>query len=211
MIDFLKHGISSLRVLSVLVFCALTACGSGNSGSDLTFSGNSENFAVSVTDRSNMSASQSAKLDKALAAAQTVMKSDQLRDKVVNFTYSGQKIFVQNNDLTNEQVYETLMAAAELYPTRTEPNGVADIKVKIYYPPWYSVTSAVAFTSTTDAYLNIYDSYFSSASIADLAETLIHEWTHKLGFDHDYDSTARRPYSVPYAVGSMVNTLARSL
>lgn len=203
----------------------LTACGSSDlngSGKELEtlplselIGGETPNsatsFMINISDRSNLSSTQSAKVDQAVAVLNKVMNSTELKTAILNFTYSGSQQFVQNNGLTNAQVYQTIMEGAELFPSRTSANFTADIKVKIYYPPWYSVTSAVAFTSTTDAYLNIYDSYFSSSSIAALSETLIHEWTHKLGFDHDYDSTARRPYSVPYGVGGIIYDLAKKV
>jgi|GEM_PF-1465111 len=218
---------------SLLVFAmiGISACGSSNSngvGGQLNpdtsensnqtgnddglpddSTGSVQPFSVRVANYGNLDSSQAAKVDQAVQLLDEVMNSAEFKTRVENFTYSGTLQFVQNNGLTNAQIYDTLMAAAELYPSATQANGVADIQVKIYYPPWYSVTSAIAFTSTTDAYLNIYDSYFSSSSIPALAETLIHEWTHKLGFEHDYDSTARRPYSVPYGIGGIVYDLAK--
>ncbi len=41
------------------------------------------------------------------------------------------------------------------------------------------------------------------------AAHIIHEWTHKLGFDHAFSKYARkREYSVPYAVGDIFKIVA---
>ena len=110
--------------------------------------------------------------------------------------------------MTNLQIYDLLMSGAEKLPTQMEPNQLADMQLSIYFPPWYKrFTKAVAFTNTNDPYLHIYNSYYNSASVADLSETMIHEWIHKFGFDHDFNATAQRPYSVPYGIGGIINDL----
>jgi hypothetical protein len=140
-----------------------------------------------------------------------VMNSQAFKDRVLNFTNNGQKQFYQNLGLTNAEIYATLMAGAEQYPSVSLANNMADMKISIYYPAWYSASSAVAFTNTSDPFLHIYSSYFSSSSLPDLAETIVHEWTHKMGFDHDYNSTAPRPYSVPYGIGGIVWDVASAM
>ena len=50
--------------------------------------------------------------------------------------------------------------------------------------------------------------FFDNFTPAEIAGNLAHEWMHKIGFDHDFNSTSRRPYSVPYAVGDLVESLA---
>ncbi len=149
--------------------------------------------------------SQKEKLREAAAVAERVINSDEFRDKVINFTYNGEKHFV-STDLSNEQVYDTLLAAKETYTGNTD--SVAQLCLNIYTPPFYKKWSVVGYTTPgqPDIYMNSY--YFNSFDATEVAGNMVHEWTHKLGFDHDYNRTARRPYSVPYAIGAMVGELA---
>jgi hypothetical protein len=164
----------------------------------------SNGLTVKILGEKSVTAAQSQKLKTAVSALNQVVNSVQLREQILNFTYNGAKQFYQNNGLTNEQIYASFMAGAEKYPTQAPANNIADMYISTYFPPWWKVTSAVAFTSSTDPYLNIYNSYFNSSSVADLANTIFHEWTHKLGYTHDFNATAARPYSVPYGVGNLV-------
>jgi hypothetical protein len=166
---------------------------------------------LKISDRDNLTAAQSRKLDQAIAITNQVINGPEFKSRVLAFKYLGKSGFAQANGLTNAQVYDILMSGAEIFPKKTGADQVADMLVTIYTPPWYkSFSSAVAFTSTSDAYLHIYNKYYNSSALSDLSATLMHEWTHKLGFDHDFNSTARRPFTVPYGVGTIVSDIVAS-
>lgn len=50
--------------------------------------------------------------------------------------------------------------------------------------------------------------YFNSSSIPELCNNIMHEWTHKLGFDHAFNNHSLRRSTVPYAIGDIVEELA---
>jgi hypothetical protein len=52
---------------------------------------------------------------------------------------------------------------------------------------------------------------YQKTEVYKIAMNLVHEWTHKMGYDHDFKATARRPASVPYAVGYMVRDMGKAL
>jgi hypothetical protein len=160
---------------------------------------------VNVVDTGNMTSSQINKTKMVVSYLNQVLNTPQFREAVINHQYNGQPAFADNDGLSNEQIYEKIMAGAEQFPSSTAPNNQADVKLTIYSPPlWGAFSQAVAFTSPSDPYLHFYKRYFKKSSVQDLGNTLIHEWTHKLGFGHDYNATAKRPYSVPYAIGDIV-------
>jgi hypothetical protein len=137
-----------------------------------------------------------------------VLNGPEFRERVLAFSYQEKNQFVQNNGLTNQQIYDLLMSGAEQYPVQAAANQMADMQLTIYVQPWYRRYSrAVAYTNQNDPLLHIRSSYYDQASVADLAETLVHEWTHKMGFDHEFNATAQRPYSVPYGIGGIINEL----
>ena len=157
---------------------------------------------VNVIDTTNFTTTQTQKMNQAVTILNQVLNSPEFKERVLNFK------FVQTNGMNNQQIYDYLMSGAEKFPTQTAANQLADMHLSIYFPPWYKrFTKAVAFTNTSDPYLHIYNSYYNSASVADISETMIHEWTHKLGFDHDFNATAQRPFSVPYGIGGIINDL----
>lgn len=144
------------------------------------------------------------KLDKIIAAVESVLSSEAFREKVLNYTYQGKKQFAWNDGKSNEQIYREIMQANE--SSTPGVNGVVDVSLHAW-TPWYIFSRALAYTTPTTKWINIKKSYLRKGSIASLSDTLVHEWTHKLGFNHDYNSTAERPYTVPYAVGGIVYDL----
>ena len=187
-----------MKLKQIIAFAIVLGC----------MTGESYGLTVNVLDHSNFTTAQSQKLAQAVSILNQVLNSPEFKSRVLNFSYQGQLGFVQNNGMSNQQIYDYLMAGAEEYPTPQPANQMADMHLTIYFPPWYKrYTSAVAFTDVGDPLLHIYNSYYNSASLADLSETLIHEWTHKMGFDHDFNATPQRPYSVPYGIGGIINDL----
>jgi hypothetical protein len=166
---------------------------------------------VSLDVLNGFSGADTAKIKQAADIVERVLNSEQFHQAVVNFTYEGEPQFVQNNGLSNEQIYQTLMAGRETY--NGVDDHVANLDLNLYTPPFYKKWSVVGYgyPGQPEIFMNWY--YFDSFSIAEVAGNVAHEWCHKLGFDHDYKRTARRPYSVPYGIGGLVQQLgaARSV
>jgi hypothetical protein len=53
--------------------------------------------------------------------------------------------------------------------------------------------------------------YFNKFRPYQVADNMMHEWLHKIGFSHAVKSTPERPYSVPYAVSYIVKGIARGM
>ena len=130
----------------------------------------------------------------------------EFRDRILNHTYQGVKQFVDSNGLTNEQIYEKLLDGKEtLLPVI---DNQMDLQLELYAN--YS-TSTVGYTyaNTTKIWMN--RKFFDVYDPEEVARNVFHEWTHKLGFGHDSSATSRRPYSVPYAIGKIIQDLAYKL
>jgi hypothetical protein len=80
------------------------------------------------------------------------------------------------------------------------------VGVKLYYES----SSIVGYTSPSISYINVNTKFFDSYAINSVAANLFHEWLHKLGYGHDVSATARRPYSVPYGIGSIIRTVGKN-
>jgi hypothetical protein len=160
-------------------------------------------FGTNVLYLSGFDGADEIKYDKAVALVKKVVATEAFRSAVLNHTYEGVKQFVQNNGLTNEQVYQSILDAAEkLTPAK---NNILDVGVKLYYEN----SSTVGYTSTGVTYINVNTKYFDTYAVNSVASNLFHEWLHKVGYGHDVAATARRPYSVPYAIGYMIRDIGK--
>ncbi len=145
------------------------------------------------------------KMQKALRRLKLVINSEEFKQKVLNHEYQGQKKFIDNQGLTNLEVYESLLRASEtLLPG--EDNEI-DVDITLYY----SNNSTVGYTYPNVIGIWVNDKFFSTYTLGKVAANVVHEWTHKLGYTHDFNRTSQRSYSVPYGVGSIVEELVDSL
>ncbi len=163
-----------------------------------------ETFATNVF-MYNGTSSQRAKIDLAEQKLREVIQSEEFKNRVINFTYNGTKKFVDNNGLTNTQIYYKILKAAEkLLPVI---DNELDLNIKTYY----SSSSTVGYTSSNINYINFNTKYLNSYSLSATAKTMMHEWLHKLGFGHAYYYSTSRNYSVPYGIGKIMSDLAAKI
>lgn len=161
---------------------------------------------VVINSATNFNSSQLAHLEESRALLERIVNSEEFKQRVLHFTFNGQEAFHQNNGLTNLQIYNKIMAAAEELPKVTPANQVIDLTVQLYTSSWFG-RNVVGYTSpdTSTIYMNTYS--YNYATPAGTASNMLHEWLHKLGFDHDYYSNSSRPYSVPYAIGDIIEQM----
>ncbi len=163
-----------------------------------------ETFATNVF-MYNGTSSQRAKIDLAEQKLREVIQSEEFKNRVINFTYNGTKKFVDNNGLTNTQIYYKILNAAEkLLPVI---DNELDLNIKTYY----TSSSTVGYTSSNINYINFNTKYLNSYSLSETAKTMMHEWLHKLGFGHAYYYSTSRNYSVPYGIGKIMSDLAANI
>ncbi len=90
---------------------------------------------------------------------------------------------------------------AHIVSGKEELNGEVDyeidIDITIFNPRWRN-RSVVGYTYPTTAMTWINRKFFNWYGDKTICSNMIHEHLHKMGFDHDFKSTARRPYSVCY-------------
>lgn len=160
-------------------------------------------FSTNV-DYLNLTATQEDKYDQAVSLVKKVVGTTAFRTKVLNHIYNGTKSYANNNGLSNAQIYQAILDAAEkLQPVK---NNTLDVGVKMYYEN----NSVVGWTNTSITYINVNTKFFNGYDANEVAGNLFHEWLHKLGYGHDSTATTRRPYSVPYAIGYMIRELGKN-
>lgn len=161
-------------------------------------------FSTAGVELFDFDSAQTAKYNQAVALVKKVVATEAFRTQVLNHTYNGVKTFANNNGLTNAQIYQSVLDAAErLQPAK---NNQMDVGVKLYYEN----NNVVGYTSSSITYINVNTKYFNTYSASSVAGNLFHEWLHKLGYGHDASATTQRPYSVPYGVGYIIRNVAQN-
>ncbi|HXH75999.1 MAG TPA: hypothetical protein VNJ08_13595 [Bacteriovoracaceae bacterium] len=131
-----------------------------------------------------------------------VIASEDFQNAVLDHTYNNQKTFVDNMGLSNFQIYKKMLAGAE--QLNRNANNTMDMGIVVYYED----TSTVAWTVYSSPNININSKFLNNFTPPDLTGTIMHEWLHKLGFEHEFYYTPTREFSVPYGVGSIMKRLA---
>lgn len=211
-----------MRALFLSLLIVLAACGkSSEKSSCTTMACEASLFTLATTDTGpvptealsfetrlvlmNFEASDEEKVEAAAALVKAVIRGQKFKDAVVGFTYQGERKFADNNGLTNLQIYDRLIIAAErLTPAR---NFTLDAELELYYED--SNTIGYTYPHTNRIWMNT--KFFDRYNAAQVAGNLAHEWVHKMGFTHASAPTPERPYSVPYAVGYIIRELATEL
>jgi hypothetical protein len=146
--------------------------------------------------------------DKILAASELIKKvvaTEAFKNKILNHVFNGKNTFANNAGLTNAQIYKKILEGSE----RLVPgiNNAMDLELELYSDS----TTVVGYTLPTTIRIWMNTKYFNANSAYKVTDNMMHEWLHKLGFEHDFASTPARPYSVPYAVGYIVRDLAKTM
>lgn len=144
------------------------------------------------------------KMNKAIKLLKKVVNGIEFKRRVLEHKYRGETTFVENDNLSNSEIFDKIMKGSE--EQLVGENKTIDLIVHLYY----SSKNVVGYTypSKLDIYVN--RKYFDPNSLSKVAANLMHEWMHKLGFGHSYYYNSARPYSVPYAIGTMIKDIGPS-
>jgi hypothetical protein len=140
----------------------------------------------------------------ALKIIKKVFSSSEFRTRVLQHEFDGKKTFHMNNGLSNLEIYQEILSGSEqLYPSM---NNSMDVELELYSD---FQSNVLGFTRPDVPRIWMNKKYFDQHTDAELSSNLVHEWLHKLGFDHEREKSPERKYSVPYAIGYIVKELAR--
>ena len=141
---------------------------------------------------------------KAFPVMEAVVNSEEFKREVIGYVgLDGQRAYTSNNKLTNEEIYEFLMQGKELLKGDSTL-GEMNFNVERYSRWWSKV---IAYTSPGQHdWIEVNGKFYSTFDEVAIAANLTHEWIHLTGFYHD---SARDHDSVPYAVGYIVERLAK--
>lgn len=153
------------------------------------------------------SRSQDEKVQAASALIRQIVASEEFKQKVLNYTFQGKKQFFDNLGLTNEEIYQKIMEGSEKM-TGLGKNATMDLELELY-TDHESNTIGYTYPNIVRVFMN--RKYFNKFRPYEVADNMMHEWLHKIGFDHSVKVTPERRHSVPYAIGYIVKAMARKL
>jgi hypothetical protein len=151
----------------------------------------------------NFEREQEEKVHQAIDIIKKVIASREFRKRVYNFTYEGERKFVDNLGYSNEQIYQILLNGSE--DLKPDIDHEMDLDLELYY----SWRNTVGYTYPDGLRIWMNTKFFNVYTPSEVAGNVFHEWTHKLGFIHDAQYSVKRDSSVPYALGYLIEELGK--
>lgn len=159
---------------------------------------------VSIGKTTGYSPLEKQKLDRAMVKLAEVLNSREFKDAVLSHTYAGKPGFASDSR-TPAEIYAVIRAGKENFTSAAD--GEVDLNVALENFSWFQ-RNVVGYTTPSSDTVTTNRRFYAGFDESEIAGHLGHEWLHKVGFEHDFKATARRPYSVPYALGDLIEALA---
>jgi hypothetical protein len=159
---------------------------------------------VSINSRKGFSLVQIAKHDQACRLLEYVLNSVEFYEELMKreMEWRYRKVDGSLINYTNKELYDLIMTGSDQF--NVEPDGDIDVSVELYYKN----NKVIGYTNDRTIWTWLNEKFFNSFSLAEIAMNLIHEYLHKLGFDH---RNAKHHSSVPYSIGYLVRDLIKSV
>lgn len=208
------------KTLSLLfVFLFLASCGKSGGGSGSGHKGDSVQLeeitgagvpqAASYFDVNvKLDNFDSVQEDKVLQAAELIKKvvaTEEFKIAILNHTYNGKKMFVDNDGLSNAEIYKKILEGSE--KLRPGTDNEMDLDLEVFRRS--DDTVGYTFPNVIKVWMNA--KFLNKYAPYQVTTNMMHEWLHKLGFKHSRNRTPSRPFSVPYAIGYLVARIAKKL
>lgn len=137
----------------------------------------------------------------AMGKLEKTLNTQMFKEEVLSYGFSGKTGFYQNQNLSNQKIYELIMSGIE----KRSPEHDRTINLNLYMYREESKVVGYTYPNTDKIWVN--KKYIEKYTYAEIANNAIHEWLHKAGFDHSYYKTPDRIHSVPYAIGELVEKI----
>lgn len=124
------------------------------------------------------------------------LNSKEFKDFVFNLDFHGETS--EWKDKSRQEIYDHIMSGAEVL--QPEIDGEADVLLGFFSPHLFN-RGVIGRTWRDKILQEINRTYFRASSYIKVASNLLHEWLHKMGFQHDFKRTRRRKFSVCYQLG----------
>jgi hypothetical protein len=156
-----------------------------------------------ITMKVKLSKSEQLKIIKSERLLELVVNSPEFKEEILKADFHGETSLWKNR--ANIEIYKHIMSGQETL--RPEIDGVANVDLSVFNPNWKN-KNVVGYTYMHVLTQWINRTYLRTRHYLYIASNILHEWGHKLGFQHDHKRTARRPFSICYQLNVILKKLS---
>ena len=168
-------------------------------------------FKVNLSSHIGFNTAQQQIMYGAIKKFEQVMNSDELKNMILNYSCSLGNQFADNQNLSNQQIFEKIFAGEEDYQAGTDYTADLFLVLVPKRKPLFSRNPAIGYGRPKQKEIYTYSWWFNGTQDYEYAGHIAHEWSHKVGFDHSFGPTPTRDFSVPYAFGNIIEKLAKKI
>lgn len=147
----------------------------------------------------NFSPKEKVRLEEARVKLEICVNHPRFKQLFFQADFSGETSHWKNKRRVD--IWNHFMSGAETL--QPEIDNEADITQDIFNPS-FRTRNTVGYTYKTVITQWINRKFFWAWKLVKIASNILHEWGHKLGFDHDFKRTARRPFSICYQLNRIL-------
>ena len=151
-----------------------------------------------------MSVEQEMEIRKAEDIIKLVVASEEFKERILNHTVNGVKTFLNNKGLTNAEIYQKILEAAE--DGNLTKDNVMDLAVELI-PEKSTLASRIFKIIAGIKKIFFYLNLFQNTTPAGIAQNLFQQWLGKLGFSTVTGSSAS--LTVQEAVAKIIGELGK--
>lgn len=171
-------------------------------------------FRVNAIEIRGLNTSRTEKMKRATLIFEKVLNDPEFQNELETKTFRSDRKDDLVPNPTSRQVIEKIYAAAERY--KPEPNNAADVywhaEKKSFWKRLTGKCNTIGYGYPGERKIFTYTCLIDEEdSMAEVVGNLAHEWSHKLGFVHDWKDHSERHLTVPYVFGDLVEEHAARL
>ena len=167
------------------------------------FAQNIPAFKVQADEINGLTPEREQKMKLAMSIFEKVMNDKDFQNELSSFPYQYDVDTDTNRTLTPQQVAVKLMNGQEFYKKDNDQTANLHWFIKKKNKPLFSRHPAIGYGNEDGIPIYTYTWFFDNSDIADIVGHIAHEWSHKVGFEHQYEPHPRRDNTVPYAFGNL--------
>lgn len=132
------------------------------------------------------------KMNQVATEMHTVINSSIFRDQILKMKpFKGERS--KYKDLSNMEVYQMIMHGADIH----EPQ--IDYELDIFVDDYYTWRKVIGYTKpSVDRIIRVNSKFFDGRHTMKVGSNILHEYSHLMGFSHDFYDNEDRPFSISY-------------